>query len=150
MLDCYGQHFLQSNKDSRRKALKEKYFFECQCEACTSDWSSTLPCDTFDFKCIKCFKPFQKDNDILECTSCSYKTDIKKLYSMLHDSIKNRLNALSKMYDGNYSEALPLLLEHANYIEKILVVPNLEAVKTQQSIIQCFNAISVTVNEDWL
>ncbi|XP_014234775.2 SET and MYND domain-containing protein 4-like [Trichogramma pretiosum] len=145
VLDCYGQHFLESDRDTRRKFTAAKYHFDCQCDACVNDWPMQLPTDKFDFKCKKCFGKCRKTTrSYAECTSCGQKTDINKYYIMLQNSVKKRLSALTKMYDGNYSEALPLLLEHSDCIDKILSEPSLETVKTQQSIIQCLNALSST------
>ena len=128
----------------RRKLLAQKYFFECQCEACLYDWSSSLTSDQFNFKCKICSKPCRRTRNATQCMTCGQKTEISKMYNLLQSSIKKRLTALTKMYDGNYEEALPLLLEHGNCINKILSEPSLEAVKTQQSIIQCLNALSST------
>lgn len=144
ILDCYGQHFLENDKKTRRELLEKKYYFKCQCVACTFDWPTILPNDQFDFKCKKCSQTCRKNRVIAECITCGSKTEISKLYGLLQDSIKKRLTALTRMYDGNYADALPLLLEHARCIDKILLEPSLEAIKTQQSIIQCLNAMSTT------
>ncbi|XP_058791212.1 SET and MYND domain-containing protein 4-like [Phymastichus coffea] len=145
ILDCYGQHFLENDRDHRRRHLKMKYYFECQCEACSFDWPSKLQNNDFSFKCKRCLKQCRKSHNTLECTECGQKSGISKLYNLLQSSIeKKRVTALTKMYDGYYNEALPLLIEHAKFIGKILVEPSLEAIKTQQSIIQCLNAMSCT------
>lgn len=145
ILDCYGQHFLENKRDSRRRLLAEKYYFVCQCEPCLGDWPIALPSDKFNFKCKKCLKKCRiRTRNATECTACGQKTETSKLYALLQNSMKKRLAALTKMYDGHYEDALPLLLEHANCIDKILSEPSLEAVKTQQSIIQCLNAMSST------
>ncbi|XP_014213842.1 SET and MYND domain-containing protein 4-like [Copidosoma floridanum] len=144
ILDCYGQHFLENERDTRRKLLEKKYYFKCQCMACTFDWPVTLPNDQFDFKCKKCSQACRKNHVLAECANCGRKTEISKLYGLLQSSIKKRLTALTRMYDGNYKDALPLLLEHAHCIDKILSEPSLEIIKTQQSIIQCLNAMSST------
>ncbi|XP_011497960.1 PREDICTED: SET and MYND domain-containing protein 4-like [Ceratosolen solmsi marchali] len=144
ILDCYGQHFIENKKDLRRKLLAEKYYFKCQCQACSADWPMTLPNDQFNFKCRTCSKPCRRTRTTVQCTVCNKKIEISKFCNLLKNSIKKRLTALTKMYDGNYNEALPLLLEHAKCIDEILVEPSLEAIKTQQSIIQCLNATSST------
>ncbi|KAK0178557.1 hypothetical protein PV327_007435 [Microctonus hyperodae] len=76
-----------------------------------------------------------------ECSSCSRKIDIIKLNDKLMRSVKNRVIATSKMYEGCYSEALLLLLDHSGLIDKILIAPCNEIIKTQQSIIQCYNSM---------
>lgn len=134
ILDCYGQHFLENDRDYRRRQLKLKYCFECKCEACSHNWPSKLESR---FKIKQCSN--EQCRNAIECKQSAH----SKLYNWLRCSIeKKRITALSKMYDGCYSDALPLLLEHANCIGKILSEPSLEAVKTQQSIIQCLNAMS--------
>ncbi|KAJ8682280.1 hypothetical protein QAD02_018072 [Eretmocerus hayati] len=144
ILDCYGQHFLENDRHTRRKLLAQKYHFICQCEACLHDWPAKLPSDEFHFKCKKCFKQCRQIRKLVECTSCGFKTEMSKLCITLQNSVRNRLTALTKMYDGSYRDALPLLLEQASNIDKLLLEPSLEAAKTQQSIIQCFNAMSCT------
>lgn len=108
------------------------------------EWPMKLPSDIFNFKCKNCSKRCRRTRTHAECATCNQKTEISKLYGLLQNSIKKRLTALTRMYDGNYDDALPLLLEHATCIDKILSEPSLEAVKTQQSIIQCLNAMSST------
>lgn len=69
--------------------------------------------------------------------------DLKKLEKQLRKSIQKRLNAVAKMYQGNYKDAIPLLYEHANFVNKHLVEPNIEGIKTEQCIVQCYNSFGL-------
>ena len=80
----------------------------------------------------------------MKFSACKHKNEVKKLVHSIENSRKKRINALTKMYDGLYNEALPLLIEHINLMDKILLEPNSESIKAQQSIIQCFNSNSLT------
>ncbi|XP_011300906.1 SET and MYND domain-containing protein 4-like isoform X2 [Fopius arisanus] len=142
ILDCYGPHFITDSLELRQQYLIEKYHFICRCEPCKSDWKFPFP-DEITFRCISCGNSL--DSLHLRCTECSQKFDIRKLRSQLEKSTKKRILAVGKMYDGHYIDALPLLLEHSGFVDKTLMAPCLEAIKTQQSIIQCYNSLSSIV-----
>lgn len=119
ILDCYGPHFLTNAKKDRQEFLLRKYHFTCKCEACTKDWSSDLSTKQLRRK----DKTWQRRFE--ECA-------------------QKRVDAIALMYEGNYEKALPLLLEHANFGDKCLAPSSFDAIKTQQSIVQCFNSASCT------
>lgn len=141
ILDCYGPHFLSEKRLQRREHLERKYHFLCECEACMENWQYPLP-ETMIFKCSTCsegigtFPSNEKDS---RCRRCNERIDCKKLNVQFRKSIDKRLNAISKMYEGHYAQALPQLLEHIHFIEKFFLAPNIETIKTQQCIIQCYN-----------
>ncbi|XP_051157143.1 SET and MYND domain-containing protein 4-like isoform X2 [Leptopilina boulardi] len=136
ILDCYGPHFLKDTRTIRKDQLQKKFHFDCNCEACTLDWKIPLS-DKIDLKCCSNSKI-----NMEKCSKC--KRDMRKIRRQFEESKKKKLTAITKMYNGNYIEALPILLEHSNFIENIFNVPNLEIIKTQQSIIQCLNSMSCT------
>lgn len=138
LLDCYGPHFVSDDKASRAKYLSKKYRFVCNCEACVGNWTWPLP-DCNEFLCKSCNRPFKRSS--VNCEHCNAKLETEKLQKKLEASVRKRAEAAMKIYKGNYEEALPLLFEHALFIDKVLVAPSVEAIKTQQSIIQCFNSL---------
>lgn len=137
ILDCYGPHFLKDERTTRRDQLQKKYYFHCDCVACTLDWKIPLT-DKTELKNYS----NSKISNLKKCSKCDDKRDWRKVRRQLEESKKKKLTAISKMYDGNYIEALPILLDHSNLIENILTEPDLEMIKTQQSIIQCLNSMS--------
>ncbi|XP_076668349.1 protein-lysine N-methyltransferase SMYD4 isoform X2 [Andrena cerasifolii] len=152
ILDCYGPHFLSEGRLQRREYLWKKYRFLCACEACTQNWQNPLP-KTMNYKCKACseiidaFTVNERDErDVLtkRCHKCNEKLDCRKINDQLRKSVDRRLNAISKMYEGQYIQALPLLLEHVHFIEKFFAAPNIETIKTQQCIIQCYNQFGCT------
>ncbi|CAK9805598.1 SET and MYND domain-containing protein 4 [Anthophora quadrimaculata] len=153
ILDCYGPHWLSEGRLSRREFLWKKYRFVCTCEACTQNWQYPLP-ETMNYKCKMCSKIIgtialnEKNNaqnvSHEECCNCTKKVDCKKIKNQFRKSVEKRLNAISQMYDGRYDQALPQLLEHIQFIEKFFTVPNMETIKTQQCIIQCYNQYGCT------
>ncbi|XP_076658045.1 protein-lysine N-methyltransferase SMYD4 [Halictus rubicundus] len=158
ILDCYGPHFLEESRLQRREHLSKKYRFLCDCEACAGNWQFPLP-ETIAYKCRTCSEPVgsfslngnvDKDdrrvstNVAQRCKCNEKKLDRKKLYAQFRKSVDRRLNAISKMYEGQYTQALPQLIEHINFIEKFFVAPNSETIKTQQCIIQCYNRFGCT------
>ncbi|XP_015120244.1 SET and MYND domain-containing protein 4 [Diachasma alloeum] len=147
LLDCYGPHFITDSLQLRQQYLVEKYHFICTCEPCKSDWKFPFP-DEITFRCTSCGNSL--DSLRLRCIKCSQKFDIRKLCSQLEKSTKKRIAAVGKMYEGYYIDALPLLLEHSSFLDKTLMAPSLEAIKTQQSIVQCFNSLSNTYNNQFI
>nr|XP_003707948.1 PREDICTED: SET and MYND domain-containing protein 4-like [Megachile rotundata] len=147
IVDCYGPHWLSEGRLPRREYLWKKYRFLCACEACTQNWQYPLP-ETINYKCRAClevtdiFGSNEKDTQnisIKKCHKCNGKIDCKKIKNQFRKSVEKRLNAISKMYEGRYEQALPQLFEHIQFIEKFFATPNIETIKTQQCIIQCYN-----------
>ncbi|OAD59112.1 SET and MYND domain-containing protein 4 [Eufriesea mexicana] len=152
ILDCYGPHWLSEKKLSRLEYLWKKYRFLCSCEACTHNWEYPL-LEKMNYKCKTCSNIIgiielneQHTPNVLgkQCSNCGRRIDIKKLKNQFRKSVEKRLNAISKMYEGYYQQALPQLLEHIQFIEKFFTVPNMETIKTQQCIIQCYNQFGCT------
>ncbi|XP_043256725.1 SET and MYND domain-containing protein 4-like isoform X1 [Colletes gigas] len=150
ILDCYGPHFLSESKLQRREYLWKKYRFLCACEACTQNWQYPLP-ETMNYNCRACSGMIGalalNENDtrnVSQCLKCDERIDWRKLNGQLRKSIDKRSNAISKMYEGRYAEALIQLLEHIHFIEKYFTAPNIETIKTQQCIIQCYNQFGCT------
>ncbi|KAK2588505.1 hypothetical protein KPH14_001082 [Odynerus spinipes] len=146
IVDCYGPQFLSEEKLARREYLWKKYNFMCACDACKYNWQFPLP-ETLNYKCKTCSQadhPFADTKNgmhkIKRCSQCREKVDYGKLKKQLCKSIEKRVNAISKMYQGCYEEALNMLLDHINFIEKFLETPNMESIKTQQCLIQCYNS----------
>ncbi|KOX74156.1 SET and MYND domain-containing protein 4 [Melipona quadrifasciata] len=152
ILDCYGPHWLSERLESRFEYLWKKYRFVCACEACAQNWQYPLH-EIMNFKCKVCSKiigtialneKHMQNISSKQCHNCTEKIDLKKIKNQFRKSVEKRLNAISKMYDGHYEQALPQLLEHIQFIEKCLVAPNIETIKTQQCIIQCYNQFGCT------
>lgn len=143
ILDCYGPHFLSESKLNRREFLWKKYRFLCGCDACKQNWKFPLP-EIMNYKCTACSEPI--DLSIIDatnqrCAKCEKTIDLKKIEKQLCKSIQKRLSAIAKMYQGNYNDAMPLLFEHADFVNKHLTEPNIEGIKTEQCIIQCYNSL---------
>ncbi|XP_034935969.1 SET and MYND domain-containing protein 4-like [Chelonus insularis] len=140
ILDCYGPHFITDDFPTRQKYLQNKYHFTCVCDPCKFNWKLSMSTDP-QLRCTACGSPVNSVKPRCQLPTCSRKIDIRKQNDQLTKSIKKRMAAIGKMYDGYYLQALPLLLEHASVIDKILIAPNIESIKTQQSIIQCYNSM---------
>jgi hypothetical protein len=145
ILDCYGPHFLSESKLNRREFLWKKYRFLCGCDACKQNWKFPLS-ETTSYKCTACLEPMDLSigNAIVtnqRCVKCEKLVDLKRVEKQLRKSIQKRLNAIEKMYRGNYQDAMPLLFEHADFVNKHLAEPNIEGIKTEQCIVQCYNSL---------
>ncbi|XP_014489060.1 PREDICTED: SET and MYND domain-containing protein 4-like [Dinoponera quadriceps] len=148
ILDCYGPQFLSESRLTRREFLWKKYRFLCKCDACTHNWTFPLS-ETVNYKCTACSEPLDfsvmsanaAQKVTTRCAKCERTIDLRKIEKQLHKSIQKRLNAIAKMYQGNHRDAMPLLFEHAHFVNKYLVEPNIESIKTEQSIVQCYNSL---------
>lgn len=150
ILDCYGPQWISEGRISRREYLWKKYCFLCTCEACTQNWQYPLS-ETMNIKCRACSEIIGTINERKEhsvagkqCRSCGEKIDVKKLKNQLEKSVAKRISAISKMYEGHYEQAVPQLFQHIQFIEKFFAAPNMETIKTQQCIIQCYNQFGCT------
>jgi len=135
ILDCYGPHFLSESKLNRREFLWKKYRFLCGCES-----------EKMNYKCIACSEPMDFSITSAKvtnqrCAKCEKIVDLKRIEKQLTKSIQKRLSAIAKMYQGNYRDAMPLLFEHADFVNKHLAKPNIEGIKTEQCIVQCYNSL---------
>lgn len=139
IFDCYGPHFLKDTRNKRQDQLLKKFYFHCQCEACTFDWKLPLS-DKLELKCTLNAKKGENPEKY------SKRGDGRKIRQQYEESKKKKQSAIAKMYNDNYTEALPILLEHSNFIENIFSEPNLDIIQTQQSIIQCLNSMSCNAN----
>lgn len=155
ILDCYGPQFLSESRLTRRELLWKKYRFLCACDACTQNWQFPLS-EATNYKCAACSALVDLSSALSRedaartrtwqrrCAKCEKTIDLRKLERQLAQSIQKRLNAVAKMYEGNYGDAMPLLFEHARFVNKHLAEPNIEGIKTEQCIIQCYNSFGST------
>lgn len=145
ILDCYGPHFLSEGKLNRREFLWKKYQFLCGCEACKQNWKFPL-LETTSYKCASCSEAICLSSVNASvtnhrCAKCEKTIDLKRIEKQLRKSIQKRLNATAKMYQGNYRDAMPLLFEHAGFVNTHLAEPNIEGIKTEQCLVQCYNSL---------
>lgn len=152
ILDCYGPQFLSESRLTRREFLLNKYRFLCECDACAHDWTFPLP-EAVCYKCASCSGPLDspavdanaaRTTAHRRCARCEKTIDLQKIEKQLHKSIQKRLSAIALMYEGDYRAAMLLLFEHANFVNRHLVEPNIEGVKTEQCIVQCYNSLGST------
>ncbi|XP_012521783.1 SET and MYND domain-containing protein 4 [Monomorium pharaonis] len=143
ILDCYGPHFLSENKLNRREILWKKYRFLCGCVACKQNWKFPLSDAITSYKCTACTEPIDFSTNVTnqQCIKCKKLVDLKRIEKHFRKSIQKRLSAIAKMYRGDYRDAMPLLFEHADFVNKHLVEPNIEGIKTEQCIVQCYNSL---------
>ncbi|KAL6266544.1 hypothetical protein P5V15_003391 [Pogonomyrmex californicus] len=144
ILDCYGPHFFSESRLIRREFLWKKYRFLCGCEACKQNWKFPLP-ETTNYKCTMCSEPMNLSiiNATInqQCAKCEKTIDLKRIEKQFRKSVQKRLDAVAKMYQGDYRGAMPLLFEHVNFVNKYLAEPNIEGIKTEQCIVQCYNSL---------
>lgn len=81
----YGPIFTEIKKDNRQRVLKEQYWFDCTCEACSNDWptiSEMYQEANIRFRCTnkECRSPINvnphMDSFLVVCTKCSQDNNI--------------------------------------------------------------------------
>jgi hypothetical protein len=90
----YGPIYSLKPRKERRKVLKERYWFDCQCLPCIENWplDKQIPTDALKFRCSskECAKPLLIGTDILNpfitCPHCKTITNILKVSFTTRDT----------------------------------------------------------------
>lgn len=80
----YGPIYTRKAREQRRKALKERYWFDCCCQACEENWPkiNELKNDALRFRCAvkTCRKPLLVPMDtmtpFITCSACKKSNNI--------------------------------------------------------------------------
>lgn len=127
----YGPIFTQDPKHERQLQLREKYKFECGCDACTNDWpllkqmhDSKLPakCRGNNGNCSNILTCDELTTKIF-CPECKHETDVMEIIKF----IKNVEAALDKgkyLFDTNQiSDALDIYLRLIREMDERVTPP---------------------------
>lgn len=82
----YGPIFTETCQEDRRKELKERYWFDCNCQACLENWPLISDMDPLSlrFRCENkdcsnvIIVPTTTMNFMIQCPSCGKHTNILK------------------------------------------------------------------------
>ena len=83
----YGPIFTQKSREKRQQTLKQRYWFDCRCQACLEYWPliDQLTADNLRFRCAeaRCRQPLIVPVDTLTpfitCPSCKRSNNILKV-----------------------------------------------------------------------
>ncbi|KAM3934081.1 SET and MYND domain-containing protein 4 [Leptodactylus fuscus] len=106
ILHCYGPHRLRMNIRKRQMLLKDQYFFDCQCEACTQEQGIT-PDTHCDFCCPKCHSLLKGQDDLL-CVndSCAHRLRRDEVVLRLQNLQHNVHRAQEQLHNNHLDIAI--------------------------------------------
>jgi len=124
ILDNYGYHYAVMPKEERQRKLYNQYYFTCECTSCTCNWAlysglsvSALPLpETPPDQAKQILSSYQK-----------YSKQYKKSFEAV--------------LQGKFSETLPQLLEHLEFLDLNITRPFKEYNDCQEAIKQCYSAM---------
>lgn len=128
----YGPIFTQEPEHERRLQLKEKYKFECQCEACTNHWpllkemhDSRLPIKcrgnngTYCGTILTCNELTTK----ICCSACKHETDVMEIIKFLK-TVEVNLDTGRHLFESNQiSDALEIYLQLIKDMDEYIKPP---------------------------
>ncbi|XP_012553650.2 SET and MYND domain-containing protein 4 [Hydra vulgaris] len=139
----YGYNYLSYPKGYRQKELLERYFFKCQCQACSYNWpllTKRHPLYTKipKFRCLKCLKGYHANSKccVVDDEMANLPLLRKKYISACIDVEKN----------GNAEINLPVLLEYLNLLSRKAVLPSDEFAMCQETVKLCFSLLCNCAN----
>uniref|UniRef100_A0A336KY89 Protein-lysine N-methyltransferase SMYD4 n=1 Tax=Culicoides sonorensis TaxID=179676 RepID=A0A336KY89_CULSO len=104
----YGPIFTQEPQQERKLQLKEKYKFECQCDACSNNWpllkemqdkSVPIKCQGNNGNCgtiLTCNEKITK----IHCSKCKHETDVLSIIKFLQ-TLDTKLEMGKKLFESN-------------------------------------------------
>lgn len=139
----YGPCYTAKPRSDRRLKLVDRYWFECQCEACVEDWPTYDNMDNtrLKFKCHKCqaplLVPVDSPNPLYKCNNCGDQTNILAALKNLQNSEKTFQAAASELRDFNIEKAEGLLQENLEQLSSTLCPPFKDYHVTQEAFMKC-------------
>ncbi|KAK8747605.1 hypothetical protein OTU49_016491 [Cherax quadricarinatus] len=136
----YGQSFTSKVKSQRKAELADRYWFECNCEACQKDWPmyKDMTNSFLSFKCHKCQGPLPVNTDnllipFIKCEKCGDQTNILSALKNLQNTEQTFKGACKEMEAFNLEKAESLLIENLKQLESSLYPPYRDYHLTQEA-----------------
>ncbi|XP_042229115.1 SET and MYND domain-containing protein 4-like isoform X3 [Homarus americanus] len=136
----YGQSFTSKIKSERKAELADRYWFECNCEACQKDWPmyKDMTNSVLTFKCHKCQGPLPVNTENLlipffKCERCGDQTNILSSLKNLQNTEQTFKGACKEMELFNLEKADNLLVENLKQLESCLYAPYRDYHLTQEA-----------------
>ncbi|KAK4298803.1 hypothetical protein Pmani_028882 [Petrolisthes manimaculis] len=136
----YGQSFTCKDRSNRRMELADRYWFECNCEACQNDWPlyKNMNNTSMKFKCTKCqtVLPINPETHLMpvaKCEKCGEHTNIMGTLKNLQNTEQTFKGACKEMEAFNLEKAESLLVENLKQLETSLYPPYRDYHLTQEA-----------------
>ncbi|XP_023333559.1 SET and MYND domain-containing protein 4 [Eurytemora carolleeae] len=123
ILDNYGYHYAVMSREERQRKLYNQYYFNCDCTPCHANWPlySSLSVSAVP---LPGTQPEQA----------------KQVVSDHHKSAKAYKRSFDLVLTGKFSESLPVLLDHLEFLDKNITRPLKEYNDCQEAIKQCYSS----------
>lgn len=148
ILDSYGPHFASNLIDDRVGLLKGQYLFDCNCSACTEDWSLyvKLPRENPYLQCPKCGNgKCTKKKDKFVCSECKSVLDSTKLLKTVTECLEHYQSAKQLLLTANrgskidYKKIEQSIVEYGSVLGRTQKWPCQVLVECQETLKLCWN-----------
>uniref|UniRef100_A0A182J6H9 SET domain-containing protein n=1 Tax=Anopheles atroparvus TaxID=41427 RepID=A0A182J6H9_ANOAO len=127
----YGPHFLRQPKAVRQRNLRSRYWFKCECKACTEDWPQMerltekprLQCPNGSCDNVLPYpsKPSQRNT---KCGKCKMQVNLDASISMLEACDQLYATAADMMANERVDQAIELLKKGLTIFSQVAVPPH--------------------------
>jgi len=123
ILDNYGYHYAVMARDERQRKLYNQYYFNCECTPCKSSWPMYASLSATPVP-LPGTPPEQA----------------KSIVSDFNKSSKQYKRAFDQVLAGKFSESLPTLIDHLEFMDKNISRPLREYNDCQEAIKQIYSS----------
>ncbi|XP_025016678.1 SET and MYND domain-containing protein 4-like [Tetranychus urticae] len=132
---CYGPSYQSHTLADRRKKLRDWYYFDCNCNACSKSLESTQIC----YKCPRCEGPLIVNEDgSNNCLSCKQEDilpiEIKK---SVEDALADMEKGRNSYESSEYDDAIQLLSKSYNTMDDYLYRSNWNLLRSRTFLYEC-------------
>ncbi|XP_072014790.1 SET and MYND domain-containing protein 4-like [Amphiura filiformis] len=146
ILHCYGPHAKHMDTTARRQALKEQYFFTCNCTACesnTDDSTSDEACDwSKAYRCPNCEGPIEVlGNGHQKCGKCGEDINDQVLKQQEVKATRLFSQALEFLHGSDFEGCISALRPCYEIRTKVLYKYHKDMAETQDCMARCYASL---------
>ena len=145
----YGYLYYSTCRTERRSSLKEQYFFDCACVACSFNWGTkaSLKNGIPPLKCARCWVPLLlesrtgEDPKALRCLGCKTIKNPLLYFEALQVSSASAEEAYTHVKQWNILRAIPVLEKHITTVNQYVQQPWKEYVSCLSALKHCYRLL---------
>ncbi|XP_053213760.1 SET and MYND domain-containing protein 4-like [Panonychus citri] len=136
---CYGPSFASDTYKDRQRKLFDWYYFNCECEVCSTKSTSFQIC----YKCPKCSKALVVNEDETnECTNCDSINILEpNVFNLITETINEMNRGRSLFEKGELEEAVKILSKCYNQMDDHLYRSNCNLIRSRTYLADCLTAM---------